>query len=177
MINTLQELYKMTKARKFPNRYAFYDAVTVKFLQPLQDEIQNLKEALQKKDMFFSEKLHREVRDLAVQLEASHGDRSLLERKVEVLQEQMRRTNREFTAVHSQHLALTDILRLLSLGAIDYHAVLGDKRQAEVRVDVVAASNESAEKLQREREKILAENARFRVSRLAHDDARFRLPE
>ena len=27
-MRTLQELYKMTKARRFTNRYAFYDAVT-----------------------------------------------------------------------------------------------------------------------------------------------------
>jgi hypothetical protein len=30
VITTLQELYKMTKARKFANRYAFYDAITLK---------------------------------------------------------------------------------------------------------------------------------------------------
>jgi hypothetical protein len=64
--------------------------------------------------------------------------------------------------VHAEHLALADILRLLSLGSIDYHAVLANKRQCEVREDVAAAADNNAKQAQLEREKLLAENERFR---------------
>ena len=36
IIPTLKQLYQDTKERRFPNRIAFYDAVAVKLLQPLQ---------------------------------------------------------------------------------------------------------------------------------------------
>ena len=74
------------------------------------------------------------------QLQRSKAQRDLLERKVEVLQDQQQRFSRDFHKVHADHLALTDILRLLSLGAIDYHAALGAKRGAAVPADVSAAA-------------------------------------
>jgi hypothetical protein len=161
MISTLQDLYKMTKARKFPNRYAFYDAVALKFLQPLQAETQQLKEALLSKEKFYGEKLRREVCDLALQLESFQSQRSLLERQKQVLEEQLLKVSRDFTRLHSQHLALTDIMRLLSLGTIDYHAVLASKRTVTVRADVAAAAHDNAQRAAREREKLLSEKARF----------------
>jgi len=100
--------------------------------------------------------------ELVEQLRRSKAQRDLLERQVEVLQDQHLRFSREFHKVHADHLALTDILRLLSLGAIDYHAALGSKRRAAVPADVSAAAADNAVGMQRERERLLAEHARFR---------------
>ena len=236
IIPTLKQLYQDTKDRRFPNRIAFYDAVAVKLLQPLQvsltlcwhptcrlhacadvrtprshksknlqrcvcctgscvrrkrrvytckcehthtpcafpfqclgshvvhvvqGETAQLKKNLEESNKFYSEKLRREVKELVCEMEALKGRADLLARQKEVLQDHLQTLGRDLRGLHSQHLSLLDILRLLSLGAIDYHAVLANKRQADVRASVAAAGERAAENHAREREKLIAEKARF----------------